>query len=63
MTITALRQYMLEQGPSQAQTSLEWDKIWAMNKGVIDPIAPRHVVVAMDKACVVDVTDAMLSRC
>ncbi|KAF8913586.1 glutamate-tRNA ligase [Mucidula mucida] len=42
LTIEALHQFMLMQGPSQAIVSLEWDSIWAMNKKVIDPIAPRH---------------------
>lgn len=32
---------MLQQGPSQAVVSLEWDSIWALNKKVIDPVAPR----------------------
>jgi glutamyl-tRNA synthetase len=41
LTVEALRQYMLAQGPSQAVVSLEWDSIWAMNKKVIDPVAPR----------------------
>lgn len=42
LTVEALQQFMLMQGPSQAIVSLEWDSIWAMNKKVIDPIAPRH---------------------
>lgn len=45
LTIEALTQYMLAQGPSQAVTSLEWDGIWSMNKKVIDPIAPRYTAV------------------
>lgn len=45
MTIEALTQYMLIQGPSQAVTSLEWDSIWSLNKKVIDPIAPRYVAL------------------
>lgn len=45
MTIDALTQYMLIQGPSQAITNLEWDSIWSLNKKVIDPIAPRFVAL------------------
>lgn len=41
MTVEALSQFMLSQGPSQAIVSLEWDSIWALNKKLIDPIAPR----------------------
>ncbi|KAI0748413.1 glutamate-tRNA ligase [Daedaleopsis nitida] len=41
LTVEALRQFMLAQGPSQAIVSLEWDTIWTLNKKVIDPIAPR----------------------
>ena len=45
MTIEALTQYMLSQGPSQAVTSLEWDSIWTVNKKIIDPVAPRFTAV------------------
>lgn len=48
LTIEALRQYMLAQGPSQAQLTLEWDNIWTTNKRIIDPIAPRHSAVLKD---------------
>ncbi|KAI0318828.1 glutamate-tRNA ligase [Amylostereum chailletii] len=41
MTVEALTQFMLSQGPSQAIVSLEWDSIWALNKKIIDPVAPR----------------------
>lgn len=59
MTIEALRQYILSQGASQREIQLEWDKIWSLNKKVIDPIAPRHtaltnenlVPVTMSGAC------------
>lgn len=46
MTIEAITQFMLLQGPSQAYTNLEWDVIWTINKKVIDPIAPRHTALA-----------------
>lgn len=49
LTVEALRQFMLAQGPSQAVVSLEWDSIWALNKKIIDPIAPRFWAVAEEK--------------
>jgi len=58
LTIEALKQYMLAQGPSQATTSLEWDGIWAMNKRVVDPVAPRYTAVAKKDIVEVTVTDA-----
>ncbi|KAJ2714986.1 glutamate--tRNA ligase [Coemansia spiralis] len=45
LTIDALRQYVLMQGASQKNMLLEWDKIWATNKRVIDPVAPRHTAL------------------
>ncbi|THU84795.1 glutamate-tRNA ligase [Dendrothele bispora CBS 962.96] len=55
LTVEALRQFMLLQGPSQAVVSLEWDSIWALNKKVIDPIAPRHWAVGEDKKVLVTI--------
>lgn len=40
LTVEALHQFMLAQGPSQVIVSLEWDTLWTLNKKVIDPIAP-----------------------
>jgi len=45
MTIEALKQYILTQGASQNDVLLEWDKIWALNKKVIDPVVPRHTSI------------------
>ncbi len=33
---------------------MEWDKLWATNKKVIDPVAPRHT--ALEKRGLVKVT-------
>ena len=49
MTVEALTQFMLSQGPSQAIVSLEWDSIWALNKKIIDPIAPRFWAILKTK--------------
>jgi len=49
MTIEALKQFMLSQGPSQSLVSLEWDSIWALNKKVIDPVAPRFWAILKEK--------------
>ena len=40
---------MLEQGPSKNVNMMEWDKIWAINKKIIDPISARFTAIAKDK--------------
>jgi glutamyl-tRNA synthetase len=49
--VDALSQFMLAQGPSQAIVSLEWDMIWAINKKVIDPVAPRFWAIVKANRC------------
>lgn len=46
MTVNALKEFMLEQGPSRNTNLMEWDKIWALNKGVIDPVVPRYSAIS-----------------
>lgn len=41
----ALKEYILLQGPSKNSLLLEWDKIWAINRKFLDPIAARHVAL------------------
>ncbi|SJM87001.1 probable Glutamate--tRNA ligase, cytoplasmic [Zygosaccharomyces bailii] len=45
MTVEGLRNFVLSQGPSRNIINLEWSLIWAVNKKVIDPVAPRHTAV------------------
>lgn len=52
MTPGALQAFMLSQGPSHAQTTLEWDSIWTINKKMIDSIVPRHTAVLKEGAFV-----------
>lgn len=42
MTLEALKGFIASQGASSANLLMEWDQIWAWNKKVIDPIAPRY---------------------
>lgn len=55
MTIEALREYILMQGASKNTILLEWDKLWSINKRIIDPIAPRYVALIGDHLCRVSV--------
>ncbi|KAJ5672749.1 Glutamyl-tRNA synthetase class Ib archaeal/eukaryotic cytosolic [Penicillium longicatenatum] len=45
MTIPALREFILKQGPSKNVTLFDWALIWATNKKYIDPVAPRHTAI------------------
>ncbi|CAH0690016.1 unnamed protein product [Spodoptera exigua] len=45
MTVEGLRQFITAQGSSRSVVFMEWDKIWAINKKVIDPIAPRYTAL------------------
>lgn len=46
MTVEGLRNFVLSQGPSRNVINLEWNLIWAFNKKIIDPVAPRHTAIA-----------------
>uniref|UniRef100_A0A8D8TL22 Bifunctional glutamate/proline--tRNA ligase n=1 Tax=Cacopsylla melanoneura TaxID=428564 RepID=A0A8D8TL22_9HEMI len=45
MTVDGLKQFIIAQGSSRSVVVMEWDKIWAFNKKVIDPVAPRYMSV------------------
>lgn len=51
LRVETLIEFMLEQGPSTKNTLMEWDKLWAINKGYIDNICPRYSAVSVEKAC------------
>jgi bifunctional glutamyl/prolyl-tRNA synthetase len=53
LTVDALKMFIIAQGSSRSVVFMEWDKIWAMNKKVIDPVAPR--LTSVDKAYHVEV--------
>lgn len=51
LTVEALKVFMLDQGPSKNTNLMEWDKIWAINKDIIDPITPRYTAIVKSQAC------------
>jgi len=56
MTIPALREFILKQGPSRNVTTMDWGAFWATNKKEIDPVAPRHTAICQKEAVKVAVT-------
>lgn len=52
MTVDALGELILKQGPSQNIVNLDWTAFWAMNKKYIDPVAPRHTAIVSLNAAV-----------
>ena len=45
LTVPALREFMLKQGPSRNAVTMDWSIIWATNKKAIDPVCPRHTAI------------------
>jgi glutamyl-tRNA synthetase len=45
MTLGALRDFILKQGPSRNIVTMDWTNFWASNKKAIDPIAARYTAV------------------
>uniref|UniRef100_A0A803M8X1 Glutamyl-tRNA synthetase n=1 Tax=Chenopodium quinoa TaxID=63459 RepID=A0A803M8X1_CHEQI len=45
LKIEALTQFIREQGASTNQNLMQWDKLWTINKKIIDPVCPRHTAV------------------
>jgi len=60
MTISALRDFILKQGPSRNIVVMDWTNFWASNKKEIDPIAPRHTGVEIKDAVKAFVINAKL---
>ncbi|KAG9477484.1 hypothetical protein GDO78_002725 [Eleutherodactylus coqui] len=58
MTVEGLKQFIAAQGSSRLVVNMEWDKIWAFNKKVIDPIAPRYNVLLKSQVVPVNIPGA-----
>uniref|UniRef100_A0A4W4HEV4 Bifunctional glutamate/proline--tRNA ligase n=1 Tax=Electrophorus electricus TaxID=8005 RepID=A0A4W4HEV4_ELEEL len=58
MTVEGLKQFIAAQGGSRSVVNMEWDKIWAFNKKVIDPIAPRYTALLSSQVVPISVPGA-----
>ena len=47
--VQTLKDFMLAQGPSKSTNLMEWDKIYALNKDIVDPTAKRLFAVSDEK--------------
>eukprot|EP00268_Persea_americana_P062378 TRINITY_DN79948_c0_g1_i1.p1 TRINITY_DN79948_c0_g1~~TRINITY_DN79948_c0_g1_i1.p1 ORF type:complete len:734 (-),score=153.77 TRINITY_DN79948_c0_g1_i1:276-2477(-) len=57
LQIDALKQFILQQGASKNLNLMEWDKLWTINKKIIDPICPRHTAVLQERRVLLTLTD------
>ncbi|XP_077226825.1 glutamyl/glutaminyl-tRNA synthetase, class Ic [Tasmannia lanceolata] len=57
LKIEALIQFILQQGASKNLNLMEWDKLWTINKKIIDPICPRHTAVLEERRVMLILTD------
>uniref|UniRef100_A0A8C3A5U8 proline--tRNA ligase n=1 Tax=Cyclopterus lumpus TaxID=8103 RepID=A0A8C3A5U8_CYCLU len=58
MTVEGLKQFIAAQGGSRSVVNMEWDKIWAFNKKVIDPVAPRYTALSSSYVVPVSISEA-----
>lgn len=57
MTVAALTEFMLEQGPSKNSNLMEWDKIWALNRKILDRDCHRYTVINSTKKVDLEIID------
>ena len=63
MTVEGLRQFIAAQGGSRSVVLMDWDKIWAMNKKQIDPIAPRFTALLKNQLVKLQLKNVDKEKC
>lgn len=58
LTLEAMKEICLSQGSSKNITMMEMEKIWAVNKKIIDPIVPRFNCVMKENVGEITIVDA-----
>ncbi|CAO2161060.1 unnamed protein product [Urochloa humidicola] len=57
LKVEALIQFILQQGASKNLNLMEWDKLWTINKKIIDPVCARHTAVIKDQHVIFTLTN------
>ncbi|PUZ52014.1 hypothetical protein GQ55_6G236700 [Panicum hallii var. hallii] len=57
LKVEALIQFILQQGASKNLNLMEWDKLWTINKKIIDPVCARHTAVLKDQRVIFTLTN------
>ncbi|XP_052165907.1 glutamate--tRNA ligase, cytoplasmic-like [Oryza glaberrima] len=57
LKVEALVQFILEQGASKNLNLMEWDKLWTINKKIIDPVCGRHTAILKDQRVLFTLTN------
>ena len=57
LTVEGLREFIKIQGASRTNNLMEWDKLWTINKQIIDPKVPRFTAVSTGNKVVVTLRD------
>ncbi|KAK1364820.1 hypothetical protein POM88_040381 [Heracleum sosnowskyi] len=47
--VGAIYELHLTVGASKCLNLMEWDKLWTINKKIIDPVCPRHTAVSAER--------------
>uniref|UniRef100_A0A5S6QQU9 Uncharacterized protein n=1 Tax=Trichuris muris TaxID=70415 RepID=A0A5S6QQU9_TRIMR len=62
MTVEGLKQFIVAQGSSKAVVMMDWNKLWAFNRKVIDPVAPRFIALLKENLVPMFISDAKPER-
>jgi glutamyl-tRNA synthetase len=57
MFISDLYLFSLSKGASKNLNLMEWDKLWTINKKIIDPVCARHTAVLKDQRVIFTLTN------
>ncbi|OVA02141.1 Glutamyl/glutaminyl-tRNA synthetase [Macleaya cordata] len=57
LKIEALKEFIRDQKASKNLNLMEWDKLWTINKKIIDPVCPRHTAVLKERRVMLTLID------